>query len=207
MAPAKLQQNGGSKESPQRDRIRQISAGLFAAKGFNGVGIAEIGEAVGLARGALYYHIGSKEDLLYDIASRYITVLVTGGQQIAADVVDPISRIRELSRHLMGTIGRHMSELTVCFREVNALTGEHHREVSGLHARYQKIWEDAIADGTAKGIFRPVPTVALKGLLGMYFYSFLWLNPNGRNTPEEIADIFSDLVLRAVVMDNGSLSK
>jgi hypothetical protein len=32
----------------------------------------------------------------------------------------------------------------------------------------------------------------------MYFYSFLWLNPQGRYTPEEIADIFSDLVLRAV---------
>lgn len=190
---------GDAKESPQRERIRRVSAELFAAKGYNGVGIAEIGTAVGLGRGALYYHIGSKEELLYDIASRYIGDLVESGQAIAARVEDPVARIRQLSRHLMGTIGAHLAELTVCFREVNALTGNHHLVVSNLHAQYQRIWADAIADGMEKGVFRPIPTVALKGLLGMYFYSFLWLNPHGRNTPQEIADIFSDLVLRAVV--------
>jgi AcrR family transcriptional regulator len=198
MPPAKSKTRATGGESPHRDRIRHISAELFAAKGYNGVGIAEIGDAVGLGRGALYYHIGSKEDLLYDIASRYIGELVKSGQEIASATSDPIARIRQLSRHLMGTIGRHLSELTVCFREVNALTGDHHRVVSDLHARYQQIWADAVIDGTEKGVFRPIPTVALKGLLGMYFYSFLWLNPQGRYTPEEIADIFSDLVLRAV---------
>ncbi len=198
MPPGTPHDAGDAKGSPQRERIRRVSAELFAAKGYNGVGIAEIGAAVGLGRGALYYHIGSKEDLLYDIASRYISDLVKSGQAIAAKVEDPVARIRQLSRHLMGTIGAHLAELTVCFREVNALTGNHHLVVSNLHAQYQKIWADAIADGMEKGVFRPIPTVALKGLLGMYFYSFLWLNPQGRSTPQEIADIFSELVLRAV---------
>jgi AcrR family transcriptional regulator len=190
-------------ESPQLARIRRISADLFAAHGYNAVGIAEISEAVGLGRGALYYHISSKEDLLYDIAIRYITELVDAGHRILAEVQDPQTRLRRLSRHLIRTIATHLSELTVCFREVNALTGERHRIVSKLHSRYQAIWSEVITDGAAKGVFRRLPPVALKGILGMYFYSFLWLKPNGRNGPDEIADVFSDLVFRALAAERG----
>jgi len=193
-------------DTPQRLRIRSISAGLFAQKGYAAVGIAEIGEAVGLARGALYHHIGSKEELLYNIMIRYIGDLVASGEQITQDMPDPVARIRLLSRYLMRTIGAHISEMTVCFREVNSLTGEKHDFVSGQHARYQRVWAKAVEDGAARRLFRPMPAVALKGLLGMYFYSFLWLDPQGRHTPQEIADIFSDLVFRGIANGSAALS-
>lgn len=185
-------------DTPQRSRIRGISAALFATKGYNAVGIAEIGEAVGLARGALYHHIGSKEELLYNIVIRYIGDLVASSRTISDDMPDPKTRIRLLSRHLMRVIGAHINEMTVCFREVNSLTGERHEVVSRLHAEYQQIWAQTINDGVGQGVFRPLPGITLKGVLGMYFYSFLWLDPDGRYRPEEIADIFSDLVLRGV---------
>ncbi len=193
-------------DSPQKERIRRITAKLFADKGYRAVGVAEIGEAVGLGRGALYYHIRSKEDLLYDIMIRYITDLVTAGHQILEEYSDPHDRITQLSRHMMRTITNNLSELTVCFREADALTGERHREVSQLHFRYQEVWATTISEGAAQGVFRELPQVALKGILGMYFYSFLWLNPHGRNTSDEIADIFSDIVFRAtskVASSNG----
>ena len=168
-------------DTPQRSRIRGIAAALFAAKGYNAVGVSEIGEAVGLARGALYHHITSKEELLYNIAIRYIGDLVESGRTISDDMPDPVARIRLLSRHLMRVIGAHINEMTVCFREVNSLTGERHAIISQLHTEYQNIWARAIADGVEAGAFRPVEPVALKGILGMYFYSFLWLNPDGHH--------------------------
>lgn len=193
------------KDSSQTDRIRHIAAELFAAKGYNGVGVAEIGDATGLGRGALYHHIGSKEDLLYDIASRYIADLVESGRQIAAKYPDPIARIRQLSSHLMHAVGQHQAEMTVCFREVDTLSGEHHTNVSRLHAEYEQIWVDAVAAGVATGVFRKIKTekIAIKGLLGMYFYSFLWLDPNGRHSPGAIGDVFSDLFVRAFAAEKG----
>jgi AcrR family transcriptional regulator len=195
------------RDTPQLSRIRSISAGLFAEKGYNAVGMSEIGDAVGLARGALYYHISSKEELLYGIVVLYIGDLVVSGERIASDTPDPIERIRLLSRYLMYTIGAHINEMTVCFREVGSLTGERHSLVSDQHARYQRIWGKAIEDGTKLGIFRPMPPVALKGMLGMYFYSFLWLNPQGRQAPEEIAEIFCDLVFRGIATGPQSMKK
>ncbi|RYF44809.1 MAG: TetR/AcrR family transcriptional regulator, partial [Comamonadaceae bacterium] len=39
----------------KRQEIIDLAAGLFAKKGYAATGIVEIGEAVGLAKGALYY--------------------------------------------------------------------------------------------------------------------------------------------------------
>ena len=47
----------------QKERIRSKAAHLFARNGYHGTGVQEISEAVGLGRGALYHHIGSKEAL------------------------------------------------------------------------------------------------------------------------------------------------
>ena len=52
-----------------------IAAQLFAQRGYHAVGMSDIQDAVKLGRGALYHHIRSKEDLLYDVTREYITEL------------------------------------------------------------------------------------------------------------------------------------
>lgn len=179
----------------QRERIQHAAAKLFATRGYRGVGVAELGEAVGLGRGALYYHIGSKEELLFNIVVRYIEELVIFGQGALQKEDDPRDRIRRLSRFLMRVIARNLPEMTVCFRDADALTGQRHVIVSELHQRYQDIWYQTFKDGELRGHFRTLTPVALRGILGMFFYSFMWYNPKGKHSAEEIADIFSDMVL------------
>ena len=70
-------------ELPQRARIVKIAAQLFAQRGYHAVGMSDIQDAVKLGRGALYHHIRSKEDLLYDVTREYITELAdsAGGER------------------------------------------------------------------------------------------------------------------------------
>ena len=99
---------------------------------------------------------------------------------------------------MIGTVFEHQPEMTVCFREIHALSGERHREVAQLHQDYQQIWEDAIAMGVASGVFRPIEKVTVKGLMGMFFYSFLWINPKGKHSSNEIGDAFSNFIIRSL---------
>lgn len=179
----------------QYERIKRIAAELFATRGYRAVGVAEIGEAVKLGRGALYYHISSKEDLLFSIVVRYIEDLVIKGREAIETEPDPAKRIYILSRQLMTTIFANLSEMTVCFREADCLTGQRHRIVSDLHQSYQDVWATTLREGEKKGRFRHLSTVAIKGVLGMYFYSFLWLKPGGRQSATEIADLFAEMTL------------
>lgn len=187
------------RSSKRIDAIRSTAARLFAEHGYSAVGVAELGEAVGLGKGALYHHISSKEDLLYDISSRYIQQLIEDGREINARELNPIERIKLLSRSMIGVVYDHRAEMTVCFREIHSLSGERHRNVSQLHLDYQQLWADTISMGVAQGKFRPIEKAAIKGLMGMFFYSFLWLKPDGALTADEIGDIFSDLILHSLV--------
>ncbi|KQW66105.1 MAG: TetR/AcrR family transcriptional regulator [Methylibium sp.] len=190
--------NKAPSEATQRERILKTAAQLFAARGFHAVGIAELGDAVALGRGALYHHIRSKEDLLYDISREYIVDLAAHATEVARGDLPPAERLALLGDYLMQKIASHQAELTVCFREVQSLTGERHREVMALHARYEGAWKSILVDGERQGVFRPYDAIVLKGLLGMYFYSYLWLKPSGRVGPRQIAERFNSMALRAL---------
>lgn len=188
-----VEENG---ELSQRDRILKVAAQLFAERGYHAVGIAELGDAVQLGRGALYHHIKSKEDLLYDISKEYIADLADFGERVVRAEADPRQRINMLGRQLVQKIASNQAELTVCFREIQSLTEPRHSEVLALHAKYEKVWRDAMVDGADLSYFRPYDPIVLKGVLGMYFYSYLWIRPDGRLAPLTIADRLNELALR-----------
>lgn len=185
-----------SGEQSQRVRIRQIAARLFAERGYHAIGMTELGDAVQLGRGALYHHIRSKEDLLYDISKEYITDLADFGERVVRPEPDPAQRVRMLGRQLVLKIASHQAELTVCFREIQSLTEPRRSEVLALHSQYEKVWRDTMVDGAELGLFRPYDPIVLKGVLGMYFYSYLWMKPDGRLTPPAIAERLNELALR-----------
>ncbi len=185
---------------PQRERILKIAAQLFARLGYNAVGMSELQQAVKLGRGALYHHIRSKEDLLYDISREYIRELAQSARQIQAEVDDPVQRLQRLGTYLVRKIASHQAELTVCFREVSSLTAERHAEVMGWHAQYERVWRDTMVDGAEAGSFCPYDPVVLKAVLGMYFYSYLWMKPDGALGPEIIADRLNGLARRMLAM-------
>lgn len=51
------------KFAENRERILQVAGELFRAKGFDGIGVAEIMKAAGLTHGGFYGHFSSKDDL------------------------------------------------------------------------------------------------------------------------------------------------
>ncbi len=204
MEEARNRSAGGRTETPSRhkERIRRIAAGLFARQGYSAVGVAELGEAVNLGRGALYYHIGSKEDLLFDISKTYMEDLIRSAREITEKEPDPEQCIRQLSAALMDVVFDRHADMTVCFREVHSLTGDRRKEVLRLHREYQDIWGKVLQRGHEQGIFIPVDEIGLKGILGMYFYSFLWIRPNAAATPSEVSETFANLVLASVRSTN-----
>jgi AcrR family transcriptional regulator len=155
----------------QHERIQHIAAKLFADRGFKAVGVAEIGTLLG-SDAALYYYIKSKEELLFNIVIRYIEDLVIFGQAALHSETDPRERIRLLSHYLMRVIAQNLAEMTVCFREADALTGQRHSIISDLHQQYQDIWCKTFKDGENQGYFKTLPLVAIKGIFGMYFIAF-----------------------------------
>ncbi|WP_378742913.1 TetR/AcrR family transcriptional regulator [Nocardia brasiliensis] len=202
IAPARRRGRPPAAESTAgdtRERIVRAAVELFAEKGFHGTGVAEIGDRADVQRGALYYHIRSKEELLWQILHDYIQLMLIDAERIAASADDPITKLRKLIHSHVGLIIDHRREVAIQLRDVTALSGERGAELQELRDRVQHCWQRVIDAGYAAGLLRTDDHVVTNSVLGMLNMVTFWYRPHGGHSPAEIADILATTFLDGVV--------
>lgn len=178
-----------------RRKIIEAATELFAEKGFHGTGVAEIGQRADVQRGALYYHIKSKEELLWEVLRDYVIALLVGAEEIAASESDPPAQLRALIGNHVTLIVRYQREVMIQLRDGGALTGDRAAELQELRDQVQRCWQDVLDDGCAAGAFNSADHVVTNSLLGMVNMVCFWYRPSGDRTPEEIAEMLSNMTL------------
>lgn len=76
----------------RRNEILDAADELFFQKGFDGTSTNDIIEKVGIARGTLYYHFKSKEDIMDALIDRYNLRILGAAQEIAKDKSIPVNQ-------------------------------------------------------------------------------------------------------------------
>lgn len=79
------------KAEERRNEILDAADELFTQKGFDGTSTNNILEKVGIARGTLYYHFKSKEDIMDALIERYTKTMLTKARAVAADNSIPVN--------------------------------------------------------------------------------------------------------------------
>lgn len=74
----------------RKNEILDVAEELFAVKGFDGTSTNDILEKAGIARGTLYYHFKSKEDILDGVINRMIDQMEEKATEIAANQEIPV---------------------------------------------------------------------------------------------------------------------
>lgn len=178
-----------------RARLVQTAIELFSRNGFHGTGVNELAKAVGLGAGALYYHMGSKEELLADVLRAHIQEALTQARAIAGTDAEPLDKLKTLIFDHVRTITAHQDEVAIYIRDASALTGERAAELQDLREQVQDVWQQVLTDGYRAGQFRTDDPVVVNGLLGMLNMVYLWYRPDGPDSPEGIARKFTDMVI------------
>jgi TetR/AcrR family transcriptional regulator, cholesterol catabolism regulator len=182
-----------------RDRIIEAATELFYTKGFHGTGVAEISMVAGVQRGALYYHIKSKEELLWEIMRDYVDSLLQEAEQIASTSDDPQTKLHELIRSHVTLIIQYRREVSIQLRDGGAMTGERAVELQDLRDRVQEVWQRVLDDGVAARLFSTADHVITNSLLGMVNMVAFWYRPDGPHKPDEIADMLANTTFDGLV--------
>lgn len=74
----------------RKQQILDAADELFAQKGFDGTSTNDILDKVGIARGTLYHHFKSKEDIMDALIGRYSERLLGAAEEIATDGKIPV---------------------------------------------------------------------------------------------------------------------
>jgi AcrR family transcriptional regulator len=135
----------GEKAS-RREQILTAAAELFAHRGFHGVGIDDIGAAVGISGPALYRHFRSKDAMLGEMLNSISRYLLEGGTARAGQDGDPQWVLTELVRFHVQFALEHPALITVQERNLANLTDSDRKQVRGLQRQYVEVWVRAIGD-------------------------------------------------------------
>jgi TetR/AcrR family transcriptional regulator, cholesterol catabolism regulator len=183
----------------RREQIVDTSAEVFAVHGFHGTSTTELCEANGLGKGALYYYIGSKEELLAAIHDRVMDEVLAGADRVTAAGGSPPEQLALLGRELLDVIARYPDHVWVFLHEFPALSGDNATQFRTRRHQYEGAVEAVFAAGVASGDFRDLdPKLTARAWLGMHNYTYLWLKPGGKLSADEVAEQFADVFVRGI---------
>jgi AcrR family transcriptional regulator len=183
----------------RRDEVIDRSAKVFAEQGFHGTSTVELCEANELGKGALYYYIGSKDELLTTIIDRVMDAVLEGATRAATSEEPPAERLRALGREYLEVIMRYPDHVWVFLHEFPALTGDNAKALRARRRSFEELVEKVLADGAASGAFSVEdPRLTSRAWLGMHNYTYLWLRPGGELSAADVADHFADVFLQGI---------
>ncbi|MCF6474763.1 TetR/AcrR family transcriptional regulator [Nonomuraea sp. MG754425] len=130
----------------RRAEILEAAARLFAARGFHGVSIEDIGGAVGVSGPALYRHFDGKEallaELLLDVSSR----LRESAARVVTVAAGPDETLDALLDVQIAFTTEQPALITVHDRELGNVPEPARRQIRRLQRLYVEEWVTVLAE-------------------------------------------------------------
>jgi AcrR family transcriptional regulator len=133
----------------RREQILKEAARLFAERGFHGVGVDEIGAAVGISGPGLYRHFPGKDAMLAELLVGISGQLLTGARRRLAEADGAAGPGAVLDSLIEGHIDFALDDrplITLHDRELDRLRDSDRKLVRQLQRQYVELWVTAVRE-------------------------------------------------------------
>lgn len=186
--------------TPAKRRLYEVALELFGEQGYHAVSIRDIATALGQQSSAIYFHVSSKQDLLYELAvighqSHYEALrdaLMDAG-------ADPRDQVTAVARAHVRTHLDYPSMARLTNRELRALSPQHFQSVVAIRSQSEKLMVDVIERGVRMGVFSTTdPFLDAKALGAMAMRLPEWWTPESPRSREQILERYAAYALKLV---------
>lgn len=126
----------------QRDqRVLEAAERLFAERGFDGVGVDEIGKAAGINGSSIYRYFSSKDEILAILFDQVIDALLLG---IGQPLPDPFDELQKLVRSHADVTVRFRRLAGIWVHDERCLAAPHRRKYDRRKHRYMERWLETL---------------------------------------------------------------
>ncbi|MER6449868.1 TetR family transcriptional regulator [Streptomyces venezuelae] len=190
--------------SPERRReLLDTAAEVFAAQGYNATTVRKIADAAGMLAGSLYYHFDSKESMLDEILSAFLTELWDGYDTVLAAGLGPRETIEALVTESFREIDRHRAAVAIYQKESRTLSAQpRFHYLSDSQQKFEKAWLGTLERGVEAKVFRADLDIRLtyRFVRDTVWVAASWYRPGGQHSPEEIARQYLSMVLDGIAL-------
>lgn len=149
----------------RKNEILDAANELFGQKGFDGTSTNDILEMVGIARGTLYYHFKSKEEIMDALIDRIGSRIISAAQAIASDKsLSVLERFIRVALSLNVSEGNGKELIEHMHNPQNALM--HQKTQKMMISGITPILTGIIREGMEEGLFNtPFPYESMEMIL------------------------------------------
>jgi AcrR family transcriptional regulator len=150
----------------------------------------DIARATNLNKASIYYYFPSKAHILYAVATTPGMEILAKAQRLLGDDLLPEDKLRLLIMNHLKWLTSHPGIVSIERTESQYLPPKLLKSYIGVKDQYEAIFHDVIAEGIARGRFRPISAkMASLFTLGLLNSIFRWFRLRGEFSPSEISNL------------------
>jgi len=195
--PARARKTPLAPDNPALSRALDAAVELFSRKGYAATSTREVAELLGIQKATLYYHVESKEDLLFLICQSSLTQIRTDVETAIRDSSDPLDRVQTLICSHIESLLRDAAEHSTTFTEMHALSEQRFGQIMKLRDTYENLVRSVLQEARDAGVLRQdieVKYLCL-ALLGIMNRVTVWYRRGGPLSPHQIGRLLAALFL------------
>jgi AcrR family transcriptional regulator len=174
---------------------------MFSDRGFANTRMADVAAELDMQAGSLYYYVDSKEGLLAAVVEERVGVAVDMLEEILGRNAGVVDKIRAgIEGHLV-VFDEHADLYRIFLSErLHHIAPEVAGTVDKLGRHYEQLWVDLVTDGIVTGELRSDldAWLTMKAIVGLGNSTLFWFEPDGRLTPEAVAERFTAVILDGI---------
>ena len=189
----------------RRREIDEVASELFHANGYAGTSVRDIAKALDIQAASLYAHVASKDDVLWSIVDRAATDFERAAARAVSETpeADAVERLAALVEAHVEVVTADPERSSVFVTEWRHLSEPRRASTAERRDAYEARFRATIDDGVAVGAVRATdPAIAATFILTALNGIATWYRPDGRLSPDRIADHYVELALRSLSEDH-----
>jgi TetR/AcrR family transcriptional regulator, cholesterol catabolism regulator len=189
--------------TPRKAELVSAAAKLFSERGYHGTSMQHLAEALGVLRGSLYAHIGSKEELLFEVVDEGAERFLERGRRAAELPAFASVKLHRLLVWHIETAIEHLDAATVFLNEWRYLSPPLREIIQDKRDTYEGLVRKIIEEGVERREFRTDVDTRLAATLVLSAgnWTYAWFKPGGELGASEIGKKFADLILDGLKED------
>lgn len=186
----------------RKEQIFSTARSMFSERGYQATTVRDIARELNMQAGSLYAHIESKEDVLWQIVEQAAGQFLAAIEPIADGGGSSVEKLRAMVRAHVGVVAGNGGNAAIFLHEWKFLSEARRELVAARRNRYEGFYRRVIEEGISSGEFAPTdPKMAALLVLSVMNWMPQWYNPGGPLSAQEIADRFSELILRGLIAE------
>jgi|SRR5579863_748810 len=184
-------------DNPALARALAAAVGLFSRKGYAATSTREVAKLLGIQKASLYYHVESKEDLLFLICQSSLEQIRNDVELAIREIQDPLDRTRTLICSHIESLLRDEDRHSTTFTEMHSLSQGRREQILKLRDDYEELVRSVLKEAQAAGILRSDVEVKYLCLilLGLMNRVMVWYRRGGPLSPNQIGRLLAVIFL------------